>query len=281
MSAAAGPPRASKPATRLVLPVGVFALGLGGFLFLPNYLLYVGCTAMWMGLVGLAMYLPMAALRELPLNAAALTGLAAYVFAFVAQGGGAGRLLLGVAVAIGLITAVSALAGLGSLAVTGLYFTVVSLVVQVGIEKTIFPIGQLTGGAGGRGLAQPNFHGWFSTNRAVYLIAGVVCLVVSAVVWYVKQTRLVSLWVLTGHQPEGADAVGLFRPLHKVVVFALSGLVVGIAGCLAAFVNGTPPPVFQFSIIWSVILLAIPLASGMRSVSAGWLGGAGFTVISH
>jgi ABC-type branched-subunit amino acid transport system ATPase component/ABC-type branched-subunit amino acid transport system permease subunit len=278
---AAGPQQATKPPTRLILPLGVLALGVGGFVLLPNYLLYVGCTAMWMGLVGLAMYLPMAALRELPLNAAALTGLAAYVFAFVAHDGGLGRWALGAAVAVGLITAVSALAGLGSLAVTGLYFTVVSLVVQVGIEKTIFPIGQLTGGAGGRGLTQPDFHGWFSTNRAVYLIAGIACLVVSAVVWYVKQTRLVSLWVLTGHQPEGADAVGLFRPVHKVVVFALSGLVVGIAGCLAAFVNGTPPPVFQFSIIWSVILLAIPLASGMRSVSAVWLVAAGFTAIPN
>jgi len=104
---------------------------------------------------------------------------------------------------------------------------------------------------------------------------------VSGVVWYVKQTRLVSLWVLTGHQPEGADAVGLRRPIHKVVVFALSGCMVGIAGCLAAFVNGTPPPVIQFGIVWSVILLAIPLASGMRTVSAVWLVAAGFTVIPN
>jgi ABC-type branched-subunit amino acid transport system ATPase component/ABC-type branched-subunit amino acid transport system permease subunit len=272
--------RAAKPATRLIVPVGVFALGLGGFLLLPNYLLYIGCTAMWMGLVGLAMYLPMAALQELPLNAAAFTGLAAYLFAFVAQNGGRDW-FVGAVVAIAVITAASALAGLGSLAVTGLYFTVVSLVAQVGIEKTIFPIGQLTGGAGGRGVAQPDLSGWFNTNRAVYLVAGLTCLAVSGAVWYVKQTRLVSLWVLTGHQPEGADAVGLRRPVHKIVVFALSGFLVGIAGCLATFVNGTPPPVIQFGVVWSVILLAIPLASGMRTVSAVWLVAACFTVIPN
>ncbi|MGH9005991.1 MAG: hypothetical protein ACRDYV_22935, partial [Acidimicrobiia bacterium] len=205
-------PRASKPATRLIVPVGVFALGLGGFVLLPNYLLYIGCTAMWMGLVGLAMYLPMAALRELPLNAAGMTGLAAYLFAFVAQDGGTGDWVLAVAVAVVTITAVSALTGLASLAINGLYFTVVSLVAQVGIEKTIFPIGELTGGAGGRGVAQPDLSGWFNTNRAVYLVAGVTCLALSGVVWYVKRTRLVSQWVLTGHQPEGADAVGLRKP---------------------------------------------------------------------
>jgi branched-chain amino acid transport system permease protein len=272
---------ASRPATRLILPVGVLTLGVGGFLLLPDYLLYIGCTAMWMGLVGLAMYLPMAALRELPLNAAGMTGLAAYLFAFVAQDGGLGAWLLGTAVAVGAITAASAVTGLGSLAVNGLYFTVVSLVAQIGIEKTIFPIGQLTGGAGGRGVAQPDLSGWLNTNRAVYLIAGVVCLAVSGAVWYVKRTRVVSQWVLTGHQPEGADAVGLRRPVHKVVVFTLSGLLVGIAGCLAAFVNGTPPPIIQFSVIWSVILLAIPLASGMRTISAVWVVAAGFTVIPN
>jgi branched-chain amino acid transport system permease protein len=272
---------ASKPVTRLILPVGVVALGVGGFVLLPNYLLYIGCTAMWMGLVGLAMYLPMAVLRELPLNAAAMTGLAAYLFAFVVQNGGPREWVLGAVVAVATITAASALTGLGSLAVNGLYFTVVSLVAQVGIEKTIFPIGQLTGGAGGRGVSQPEFSGWFNTNRAVYLIAGVTCLVVSGAIWYVKQTRLVSQWVLTGHQPEGADAVGLRRPVHKVVVFTLSGLLVGIAGCLATFVNGTPPPIIQFGVIWSVILLAIPLASGMRTISAVWLVATCFTVIPN
>ncbi|HEV7864202.1 MAG TPA: ATP-binding cassette domain-containing protein [Acidimicrobiia bacterium] len=274
-------PRASKPATRLIVPAAVLALGVGGFFLLPDYLLYIGCTAMWFGLVGLAMYLPMAALQELPLNAAAFTGLAAYLFAFVAQHGDGGDWVLAVVVAVATITAASALAGLASLAVTGLYFTVVSLVVQVGIEKTIFSIGQLTGGAGGRGVSQPDLRGWFNTNRAVYLIAGVTCLLVTVAVWYVKQTRLVSLWVLTGHQPEGADAVGLRRPVHKVVVFALSGFLVGIAGCLAAFVNGTPPPIIQFGVIWSVILLAIPLASGMRTISAVWLVAACFAVIPN
>lgn len=270
--------RGTRP-TRLIVPTAVFALGAGGFLLLPNYLLYLGCTAMWMGLVGLAMYLPMAALRELPLNAAGMTGLAAYLFAFVAQNGGLAEWLTAAAVAVGAITVVSALTGLGSLAVNGLYFTVVSIVAQIGIEKTIFPIGQLTGGAGGRGVAQPELSGWFNTNRAVYLIAGVICLAVSAAIWYVKRTRLVSQWVLTGHQPEGADAVGLRRPIHKVVVFTLAGVLVGIAGCLAAFVNGTPPPIPQFTIVWSVILLAIPLASGMRTISAVWLVAAAFTVI--
>ena len=39
---------------------------------------------------------------------------------------------------------------------TGLYFSVASLVVQIGIEKVVFSMGWLTGGASGRGVTQPD-----------------------------------------------------------------------------------------------------------------------------
>jgi ABC-type branched-subunit amino acid transport system ATPase component/ABC-type branched-subunit amino acid transport system permease subunit len=272
--------RAPRPG-RLILPLGVLSLGLAGFFFLPGDLLEVGCTAMWMGLVGLALYLPMAALRELPLNAAALTGLGAYLFAFVARSGGAAHWLLAIAVAVGSVTAMSALSGLGSLAVTGLSFTAASLVVQIGMEKTVLSVGALTGGAAGRAVPRPDLHGWFDTGHAVYLVAGVTCLLVSAALWYLKQTRLASMWVLAGHQPEAAAAVGLRPPVHKVVVFALSGAMVGIAGCLAVVVNGTPPAAVQFGVLWSIILVAVPLASGMRTVASVWLVAASFAVTGH
>jgi ABC-type branched-subunit amino acid transport system ATPase component len=84
---------------------------------------------------------------------------------------------------------------------------------------------------------------------------------------------------MTGHQPDGADAVGVRRWVQKVVIFGLSGLLIGIAGVLFAFVNGTPPPPPQFGVIWSVIFLAIPIASGMRTISALWLVAAIFTAL--
>jgi ABC-type branched-subunit amino acid transport system ATPase component/ABC-type branched-subunit amino acid transport system permease subunit len=245
--------------------------GLGRLVEVAVHLVYVASTALWYGLVALGLYLPLAALRELPLNAAALTGLSAYLFAFVAHDGGLENWVLATVVGIGATVAASVLGGMASLVVTGLYFAVGSLVVQIGIEKVVFSVGPLTGGAAGRGVPQPYLTGWFNTNRAVFLIAGSICLVVSLVVWRVKRTRLVPNWVMTGHQPEGADAIGIRKWVQKLVVFALSGLLIGIAGCLAAFVNGTPPPTIQFTLIYSVIFLAIPIASGLRTISSLWL----------
>ena len=268
------------PVTRLFLPTAVFGLGLAGEFLLPNHLTYAASTALCYGLVGLGLYLPLAALRELPLNGGALAGLAAYFFAFHAHGGSAGKTAIGVVVGVGLCMAVSIAGGLASLVVTGLYFAVASLVVQIGIEKVVFSMGWLTGGASGRGVAQPDpINGFFTTTRVVFLIAGLVCLVITLAVWRVKKTKILSNWVMTGHQPEGADAVGVRRWVQKVVIFGLSGLLIGVAGVLFAFVNGTPPPPPQFGVIWSVIFLAIPIASGMRTASGVWTVAAVFTAL--
>jgi branched-chain amino acid transport system permease protein len=276
----AKPANPALPVTRLILPVAVFCLGLSGEFLLANHLTYAASTALCYGLVGLGLYLPLAALRELPLNGAALAGLAAYFFAFHAHGGSAGKTALGVLVGVGLCTAVSIAGGLASLVVTGLYFAVASLVVQIGIEKVVFSMGWLTGGASGRGVAQPDaINGFFTTTRVVFLITGLVCLVITGAIWRVKKTKLLANWIMTGHQPEGADAVGVRRWVQKVVIFGVSGLMIGAAGVLFAFVNGTPPPPPQFGVIWSVIFLAIPIASGMRTSSAVWAVAAVFTAL--
>jgi ABC-type branched-subunit amino acid transport system ATPase component/ABC-type branched-subunit amino acid transport system permease subunit len=268
------------PPTRLLLPAIVFCLGLSGEFLLPNHLTYAASTSLCYGLIGLGLYLPLAALRELPLNGGALAGLSAYFFAFHASGGAANKTALGVLVGVGLCMAVSIAGGLASLVVTGLYFSVASLVVQIGIEKVVFSMGWLTGGASGRGVAQPDeINTFFTTTRVVFLITGLVCLAITLAVWRIKRSKTLCNWVMTGHQPEGADAVGIRRWAQKVVVFGLSGLLIGTAGVLFAFVNGTPPPPPQFGVIWSVIFLAIPIASGMRTSSAVWAVAAVFTAL--
>src|SRR2546423_9071698 len=90
-AAKARPARVQLPRTRLLLPAIVFGLGLAGEFILPTHLTYAASTALCYGLVGLGLYLPLAALRELPLNGAALAGLSAYLFAYHAASGGAGE----------------------------------------------------------------------------------------------------------------------------------------------------------------------------------------------
>ncbi|MGH7394855.1 MAG: hypothetical protein ACREJF_04570, partial [Candidatus Methylomirabilales bacterium] len=126
--------------TRAILPLFVFAVGVGGLFLLPNHLVFAGSTALWYGLIGLATYLPLVALRELSLHGGAVAGWSAYLFAKVAQngwfgigeGGGAKGMVLGIIAGLTIAVVVNVIVGCASLLVTGLYFTVSSLVVQIG-----------------------------------------------------------------------------------------------------------------------------------------------------
>jgi branched-chain amino acid transport system permease protein len=266
--------------TRRAIPaILVGVLGVGGFLLLPGYLLYAGSEALAAGLIGLGLLLPVAGLREMPLNAAGIAGLSAYLFAYYGSHGGAGNHLLGIAVALASVVAFSVIGGLASLVVTGLYFVVATLVLQVGIEKVIFSIPVLTGGAAGRSVWQPHGDGWFSTQRTIYLIVGATVLCVALAVRAMLRSRLGFQVVLVGHVPEGASAMGLRNWMIKLLALLASGLVIGIGGLLIAFGNGTPPSTFAFGLIPSVIYLAIPIASGMGELSSIWLVASAFTVI--
>jgi branched-chain amino acid transport system ATP-binding protein len=264
---------------RAIPAVVVGLLAVGGFLFLPGYLLYAGSTALAAGLIGLGLFIPLAALREMPLSAAGMAGLAAYIFTYHGSHGGAGDHILGIAVALAAVLAISLLGGLASLAVTGLYFAVVSLVLQVGIERVLFSIPSLTGGASGRSVWQPTDHGWFGTQRIIYLITALVVLACGLAVRAVLRSRLGFQVVLVGHAPEGASAMGLRNWLLKLLAFLLSGLLIAAGGLLVAFDNATPPPPYFFSWVFSVIFLAIPIASGMRELASIWLVAGAFTVI--
>ena len=257
----------------------VGALGVGAFFLLPEYLLYAASTALVSGLIGLGLFLPLAGLREIPLNAAGMAGLAAYIFTYYGSHGGAGNHLLGIAVALAAVLALSLLGGLASLVVTGLYFVVASLVIQVGIEKVIFSTAALTGGASGRSVWQPNDYGWFNTQRTVYVIIALVVLTCALAVRAMLRSRFGFQVVLVGHVPEGASAMGLRNWMLKLLALLGSGLLIGIGGLLTALVNGTPPPPFFFGVIFSVIYVAIPIASGMRELSSIWLVAAAFTVL--
>src|SRR5439155_6413313 len=101
---------------------------------------------------------------------------------------------------------------------------------------------------------------FFTTTRVVFGIVGLVCLAITLCVWRIKKTKILSNWVMTGHQPEGADAVGVRRWVQKVGIFGLSGLLFGMARVLFAFANGAPPPPPQFGVSWPVIFLPIPIA---------------------
>ncbi|MCA1841858.1 MAG: ATP-binding cassette domain-containing protein [Actinobacteria bacterium] len=268
-----------RPLTPRAIPaIVVGLLGVGGFLFLPGYLLYAGSTALVTGLVGLALVIPFAALREMPFHTAAMVGLSAYLFTYYGSHGNAGDHLTGIALGLGAVLCVALLGGLASLAVTGLSFVVVTLVIQIAVERVVFTIPGLTLGRAGRGVWQPLDHGWLDSQRSIFLVTALVVLACGLAVGGLFRSQVGYRLVLVGHAPEGAWAVGLRNWLIKLAAMVGSGLLLAVAGVMVAFVNGTPPTPFSFIWVASVVYLAVPIAAGMRELSAIWLVAATFTV---
>ena len=263
--------------TKRVTPLqALVILGvIAGFFLLPDDQLYAGSNALSAGVIGLGLLLPIAFLKEMPLNGAGLAGLAAYSFSHLASQGVIGT-PEGIVVALGTVVLVSVIGGIASLVVTGLYFVVASLVIQAAIEKVIFSIPGITGGAAGWAAPQPNLTGWFNTTRCVYLIMAIVVAVIFYGVSRLRRSRFGLHATLVGYVPEGSSAVGVRNWEVKLSVFAISGLIIGMGGCLTAFANGTPPATPKFGLIYSVVYLAIPIASGMRDLAAVLLMGAAF-----
>jgi branched-chain amino acid transport system permease protein len=259
----------------LRLPILCVALAIGGFFLLPDDLLYAGATAMSGGVIGIGLFFPMATLRELSLNAAGLAGMAAYTYAHLAsnntgqgQATSFGRIVTGITTALLVVMGVSVIGGLAALVVTGLYFLVASLVIQAAIEKVVFSLSGFTGGAAGWFVPQPDIAtGWFDTNRAVYVIVAAITLGATYGTYRLMRSRFGVHATLIGQVPEGATAVGLRNWAIKLMVFAYSGGLIALGGMLLAFSNGTPPATARFSLIFSVIYLAIPIASGLKDLS--------------
>src|SRR5437867_13053548 len=89
------------------------------------------------GFIGLGLVIPFAGLREIPLHTAGMAGLSAYLFTYWGSHGGVGNHLRGLAVGMTAVVVIALLGGLASLAVTGLYFVVGSLVLQIAIERVL------------------------------------------------------------------------------------------------------------------------------------------------
>jgi ABC-type branched-subunit amino acid transport system permease subunit len=269
--------------TELRLPILCVVLAVGGFLLLPDDFLYAGATALSSGVIGIGLFFPMATLRELSLNAAGLAGVSAYTYAHLASSGtaskGVGGIINGLIVAVLAVMSISVIGGLAALVVTGLYFLVASLVIQAAIEKVAFSISGFTGGAAGWFVPQPDLGtGWFDTSRAVYLIVAAVTLAATWITYRVLRSRFGMHATVVGQVPEGATAVGLRNWLLKLSVFAYAGALIALGGILLAFSNGTPPATARFGLVWSVIYLAIPIASGLKDLSGVLLMAVIFTV---
>jgi branched-chain amino acid transport system permease protein len=178
----------------------------------------------------------------------------------------------------GLITAaVGALFGLPSLRIKGFYLIVSTLAAQFFVEWIFTRVSWFSNNDTSGVLSVPRLtaFGWkIDTPAARYLLVLTVTTALFVVATRLVRSELGRRWMAVRDMDTAARVIGIPAGATKLLAFALSSFVIGIAGALWAFAYlGTVEP-HGFDLNLSFQVLFIIIIGGMGSISGNFLGAA-------
>ena len=234
----------------------------------PSYWIFTATAAILLAITTLGLTVVVGWVREVSLVQAGLTGMAVYVggYAYRTEGGWGWPFLLAAAFAIGTVVLLSVVVSLATARLSGIYIMVLTLGLQMTIERTVFANEKLTGGVSTLHTPRPAFFGIsFASDRAFYFL----CLAALAgsllLLSRLRSTRQGRAMLLVGLDRQAAASVGVSPWRGKIFAFAIAGFFAGVAGVLTAPFYGTPPSATSYVALTSLFYLAIPVCAGLRS----------------
>jgi branched-chain amino acid transport system permease protein len=225
---------------------------------------------------------------QVSLGHAAFFGIGGYGSALLTPIVGA---VLGWIIGILLCGIVAVLLGAVTLRLRRLYFTIATLSFSLSIQVLILVTPGLTGGA--TGIMPPVIAGG-SPPLQLSFITG--CLVAAALVSDVfLGRRFRPAFFMIRNNPELAAASGVPVTRLKILAFAVSGMVAGLAGACYCGLYGYVIPDDVFTTNWNVMPLAVTILGGMdttlgpivgaivlrvlEEVARHFVGGVGYQVV--
>ncbi|CAE6699544.1 hypothetical protein R69746_00610 [Paraburkholderia aspalathi] len=178
----------------------------------------------------------------------------------------------------GLITAaVGAVFGLPSLRIKGFYLIVSTLAAQFFVEWIFTRVSWFSNNDTSGVLSAPRLtaFGWkIDTPAARYLLVLGVTTVLFILATRLVRSELGRRWMAVRDMDTAARVIGIPTGRTKLLAFALSSFVIGIAGALWAFAYlGTVEP-HGFDLNLSFQVLFIIIVGGMGSIGGNFLGAA-------
>lgn len=178
-----------------------------------------------------------------------------------------------------LITAlVGAIFGIPSLRLKGLYLAIATLAAQQIIEWTITHASWLTGGVEALVIPAPTLFGQrLNTDFAFYWVVLFFLIITTLYAVNLFRTKVGRAFIAIRDQDIAAEVMGVDLFRTKLLAFAISSFIVGLAGVLTAQYR-TIVNYERFTIDTSIFYLAIIIIGGLGSVS-GSIYGAAFMVL--
>ena len=234
----------------------------------PKFWVFLGGAACLLAIAALGLAVVVGWAGEVSLASAALVGTSVYLTGYMVRGDGMDLpFLVGLAAGMLVAAALHSFAALATAKLSGIYVMVLTLGLQVTIERTVFSVSKLTGGAEGVYLSRPSFLGFHfdSDTSFYYLCIGVLAVVVVFLTLF-RQSRHGRAMLLVRTNREAAAAVGISPWRYKILAFVICGLLLGLAGGMTAPLYRSPPTLLQYLSFASLFLLAVPVTAGSESL---------------
>jgi branched-chain amino acid transport system permease protein len=254
---------------------GLAFLVLGLVLFAPwfttDFAKFCSLGAIY-AMMGLSLNIVVGYTGQLSLGHQGFLGLGALVTAnIVAQA----NLPAYVGIALGVLaaTAVAIVLGLVALRITGLYLALITLVFGSAISSSLFALPSLTNNDSGVQLVRPPY---FSDNGDWYLVCLVALLFVFFLDYRLTTSKTGRALLAVKENERVAEAFGIGVTSYKLIAFALSGAIAGLAGGLYAYRSEIysdkdfqDPKGFALALLFVVLCVVGGLGNRLGVVIAG------------
>jgi branched-chain amino acid transport system permease protein len=149
---------------------------------------------------------------------------------------------------------------------SGIYVMVLTLGLQITLERTLFSFPWIIGGFGRNVIVnRPRFLGLsFDSDLSFFYLC--LAAAVGLFVHMLRQSRHGRAMNLIRTDKRAAAAVGISPWRYKILAFAIGGGLIGLAGAFTAPLYRSPPAIVQFVAFQSLFLLAIPVVAGTRTL---------------
>jgi branched-chain amino acid transport system permease protein len=153
--------------------------------------------------------------------------------------------------------------GVVALRIRGLYLGVVTLVVGITLQSSLFEVPALTGGGAGEPANRP---GVLLADDRYYYLCVAVAVAVLLLDWRITSTKAGRAFAAIKEDERVAAAYGVNVVGYKLLAFVVSGVLAGLAGGLFAFssqqFNGND---FSFSLALTFVLMTVVGGAGSRA----------------
>lgn len=178
----------------------------------------------------------------------------------------------------GIVTGiVSIIIGIPSVRLSGPFLSVATLGFGVSVPLIALYWDDLTNGYSGLSVSRPAF---LSTDSGFFYVVIVITVIVAWLLVNILKSDMGRTFIAIRDSEIAAQSNGINVAFYKTIMFAISAFFTGIAGGLYSYWVGYVSP-NDFTIITSLLILAMIVIGGLASIPGSIIGAVLFTVIPH